>query len=196
VSIQDVTPDLAKSLGFERTEGALVSGVMNNSPAEKAGFKRGDLIIALGSKKIEDSTCLRNLVAATAPGTKVEATIVRNGKERTIAVTLGEYKEKKEVRQTTTNNVLRGVTVQEITPEAQRKLDLPENATGVVVTDVSPDSPAQGLLEPNDAILEVNRQEINGLHDYDKLVSKLGEKDPVLLLLFRDGGSLYLTIRP
>jgi serine protease Do len=196
VSIQNLTPELAKSLGIKETEGALIAGIESNSPADKAGFKRGDLVIALDGKKIIDSTSLRNMVSATAPGKKVDFKIIREGKEQTITATLGEYKEKKIAKKTEYNNIMKDVTVQELTPGIQDKLNLPENLTGVVITNVGQDSPSEGLLQPGDVIEEINKMAIRSVQDYDKAVSKLGENDPVLLLIYRNGGSVYLTIRP
>ena len=196
VSIQNLTPELAKSLGIKETSGALISGVESNSPADKAGLKRGDLVIELAGKKVADSTSLRNMVAATAPGTKVDVKFIRDGKEQTVSVTLGELKEKKTAKKTEYTNVLQNVSVQELTPSLRNKLKLPENLNGVVVTDVGPDSPAQGILQAGDLIQEVNRRELQGVNDYDQIVSKIGENDNVLLLIYRDGGSIYVTIRP
>ena len=196
VSIQNLTPELAKSLGIKETEGALVSGVEKGSPADKAGLKRGDLVIELSGKKVVDSTSLRNMVSASSPGTKLEVKIVRDGKEQTIPITLGEFKEKKVVKKTEYNNVLRGVTVQELIPSLRDKLNLPENLNGVVVTNISSDSPTQGLLQQGDVIQEVNREPIQSAQDYDQAVGKIGDKDAVLLLIYRDGGSIYLTIKP
>lgn len=196
VSIQNLTPDLAKSLGIKETSGALISGVEKGSPAEKAGLKRGDLVTELDGKKVADSTSLRNMISANAPGTKTAVKVIRDGKEQTVSVTLGEYKEKKVIRKSEYNNALKGVTVQELTPTLQDKLNLPDNTTGVVVTDISSDSPATELLQQGDLIQEVNRTPIQDAQDYDQVVSKIGEKDAVLLLIYRGGGSIYLTIRP
>jgi len=196
VSIQNLTPELAKSLGISETEGALISGVEKDSPADKAGLKRGDLVVALAGKKVIDSTSLRNMVAAMAPGTKIDVKIVREGKEQTVSMTLGEYKEKKAAKKLEYSNVLKGITIQELTPTLRDKLNVPENLNGVVITDISSDSPSQGLLQVNDVIEEVNRETIQSAEDYDQAVSKLGEKDTVLLLVFREGGSVYLTIKP
>jgi len=196
VSIQNLTEELAKSLGIKETEGALVSGIEKGSPADKAGLKRGDLVVQLDNKKVADSTGLRNMVSAIAPGTKVNIKVVREGKEQTIAMTLGEYKEKKVVKKSEYNNVLKGVTVQELTPALQDKLNLPDNLTGVVITDIASNSPAQGLLQPGDVIQEVNRQPIQSAQDYEQTVSKIVNSDAVLLLIYREGGSIYLTIKP
>jgi serine protease Do len=196
VSIQNLTDELAKSLGIKQAEGALISGVEKGSPADKAGFKRGDLIVELAGKKIADSTTLRNLVSSTAPGAKVDARIIRDGKEQTITMTLGEYKEKKATKKSEYDNALKGVTIEEITPGMQDKLNLRENVAGVVITGVAPDSPAQGLVQPGDVIQEVNRQPVQSAQDYEQAVSKIKEKDAVLLLIYREGGSIYLTIKP
>jgi len=196
VSIQNITPELAKSLGIKETEGALISGVEKDSPADKVGLKRGDLVIALGGKKIVDSTSLRNMVSAMAPGTKIDVKIIRDAREQSIAMTLGEYKGKKVAEKTAYSNVLTGITVEDLTPYLRDKLSLPDNLNGVVITDISSDSPSQGLLQVKDVIQEVNREAIQGAEDYDQVVSKLGENDTVLLLIYRDGNSVYLTIKP
>jgi len=196
VSIQNLTPDLAKSLVIKETEGALISGVESDSPADKAGLKQGDLVTEMNGNKITDVTALRNMVASTAPGTKVDFKIIRSGKELTITTTLGEYREKQIVKKTEYENALKGVTVQELTPSLRDKLGLSEGVAGVVVTDVASDSPAQGLLQANDVIQEVDRKPVRSAQEYENIVSKIGEQDTVLLLVYRDGGSVYLTMQP
>jgi serine protease Do len=196
VTIQNLTPELAKSLDIKETTGALVSGVEKDSPADKAGIERGDLIVEVAGKKVTDSTALRNMVSQAAPGTKVELRIVREGKEQILTATLGEYKEKQAVKKTEYDNVFRGVTVQELTPGLRDRLNLPENINGVVITGVGPDSPSQGILQANDVIQEVNRRAIQSAQDFDEAVSKIRTTDTVLLLIYREGGSIYLTLRP
>ena len=196
VSIQNLSPDLAKSLGIKEKEGALIAGVESGSPADKAGLKRGDLVIEMNGNKITDVTNLRNTVAAAGPETKVEFRIIRNGKEQSIIVTLGEFREKKIVKKTSYDNVLKGVTVQELTSSLRDKLGLQEGMSGVAVTEVASDSPAQGLIQVNDVIQEVDRKPINTVQEYDGIASKIGKHDTVLLLIYREGGSAYLTIQP
>jgi serine protease Do len=196
VSIQDLTPDIAKSLGIKQQTGALVADVVKDSPAEKAGLKRGDVVISLNGKPVEDSTSLRNMVSAAAPGKSVELKIIREGKEQSVAVTLAEFKERKAVKKVEYNNVLKGLTMQELTASLREQIGVPENMNGVVITDIGADSPAQGILQAGDVVLEVNRHDIKNLSDYDQLVSKIGEKDSVLLLIYREGGTIYITLRP
>ncbi len=195
VSIQDLTSDLAKSFGIKETAGALVASVEQGSPADKAGMKRGDLIIEINDKKINDSTSLRNLIASIAPGTKINVSVIRDGKEQTVTVELGEYKGNKIIK-SEYENVLKGISVQELTPDLRNKLNLSDNVNGVVVTNVSGEMGGQVLLRPNDVIQEVNRTAIQNLQDYNNAISKVGEKDTVLLLIYRDGGSAYITIQP
>jgi serine protease Do len=196
ISIQDLSPDLAKSFNTKEQTGALVSGVMEGSPADKAGLKRGDLIIELDGKTVTDSTSLRNRVSALAPGTKIGIKIVRNGNQQSLTATLAELSDKTTEKRTEYKNSLKGVTVQELTAGLREKLAVPENLNGVVVTDISPDSPVAGVLQSNDVIQEVNRQNIQSTQDYERAVAKIGEKDGVLLLIYRQGGSIYITIKP
>ena len=196
VSIQNLTPDLAKSLGIKETEGALIAGVEKDSPADKAGLKRGDLIIQINGKKVEDSTGLRNMVSASAPGNKAEIKIIRDQKGLTLTATLGEFQEKKIEKEIGYNNVLKGITVQELTPSLRDKMGMPENVNGVIIANISEDSPAQEYLQVNDVILEVNRRAITNIRDYEQVVSKIGEKDSALLLIYRDGASIYISMKP
>ncbi len=196
VSTQALTPELAQSFNIKEQTGALVSGVTANSPADKAGLKRGDLIIGVDGKPVADPVGLRNIVASLPPGTKIELKIIRESAGQTLSATLAELKEKTEAGRTETRNNLKGVAVQELTAGLREKLDLPENVSGVVVTSVAPDSPALGLLQANDVIQEVNHQEIKSGQDYEQALARIGEKDVMLLLVYRRGGSIYITIKP
>ena len=197
ISIQDLTPEIAKSLGISREHGALVTDVMKDSPAEKAGLKRGDLIIAYDGQTVEDTTSLRNMTANTAPGKEADVKVLRNGKEVTLKVLIGEMPEAAKVTRTVEHhNALSGVSVQEITPGERDALGLPHNVKGVIVAEVSETSPASGVLAKNDVIEEINRKEIRGLKNYEDVASKIGAKEDVLLLIYRSGGYIYVTIKP
>ena len=134
--------------------------------------------------------------AAISPGTNVELTVVGEGKEKTMSITLSEYTESQKVKTTTAyDNALKGVTVQDLSASVRSKLNIPEGVNGVVVTAVDPDAAAHIVLRPNDVIQEVNRDALRGVRDYEHAVSKIKEKDVVLLLIYRDGNSVYLTLR-
>ncbi len=142
VSIQNITPDLAKSLGIKDTTGALVSGVMKNSPAEKAGIKRGDIITELDGKTVEDSRMLRNMVADNAPGKTVTVTVMRKDKKELLKVTLGEFQDTKVAKKADFDfdNLLKDVVVQDLTPDLRERLNIPADITGVVVSQIDPAS--------------------------------------------------------
>jgi serine protease Do len=195
ISIQDITPDLAKSLNLSQEQGALVTDVMKDSPAEKAGMKRGDLIVAYDGQEVDSTTSLRNMAANTAPGKEVEVKVLRDGKKVTLKVAVGEMPEAKIAKVVKHHNALMGVSVEEITPGERDALGLPHNMKGVVVTDVSETGPASGVLAKNDVIVEIDRKEIRGVKDYENLVSKIGPNEGVLLLIYRKGGYIYVTIK-
>lgn len=196
VTIQDLTPEIAEHFGIKEEKGSLVTDVVKGSPAEKAGFRRGDLIIEFDGKPVKDSTSLRNMVANTPPGKTVPVKIIREGKEVVLNVTLGEFPEERVISSATAEeNVLRGVHVQELTPELREGLGIPEKVRGVVVTGVEEDSPAYEVLKRNDVIQEINRKSIKNIKDYRDAVSRLKKGESVLLLVYRGNGYIYITIK-
>jgi serine protease Do len=198
VSIQNITPDLAKSLGIKDTSGALVSGVMRNSPAEKAGIKRGDIITELDGKTIEDSRILRNMVADNAPGKTVTVTVLRKDKKELLKVTLGEFQDTKVAKKADFDfdNLLKDVVVQDLTPDLRERLNIPADITGVVVAQVAQDNPALNALQQGDVIMELERKPVANVKEYSEIVSKIGAKDGVLMLVYRDGATIFITLRP
>ncbi|UCD34998.1 MAG: DegQ family serine endoprotease [Nitrospiraceae bacterium] len=197
VSIQEVTPELSRHFDIKETKGALVADVVKDSPAEKAGVKRGDLIVGFEGESVESPTALRNMVAGRQPGSRAEVKLIRNGKEMTLSVTLGELPKTAEAGETGEyDNALAGVYVQELTPAIRESLNIAENVTGVIVTRVDGDSPAAAGLRQNDVIQEINRKAVRSMKDYNEAVSGIKEQDNVLLLVYRGGGYLYVTISP
>jgi len=194
VSIQPVTPDLAKQFDIKDDKGSLVGDVVEEGPAEKAGLQRGDVIIEYDGKDVSDPSSLRNSVAGTPPGKKVTLKIMRDGKSQKVDVTIAELPAEMQKIQREFDNLLKGVIVQELTPELKRNLDIPKRITGVVVTDIEDGSPAGGLLMPNDVIIEVNRKRINSVKDYESVVSKIKSGEDILLLVFRNGSSIYISL--
>ncbi|NOX21335.1 MAG: DegQ family serine endoprotease, partial [Nitrospirae bacterium] len=196
VTIQDLTPELAKHFDIKETEGSLVTDVVKDSPADRAGFRRGDLIVEFDGKPVKDSTSLRNMVANTPPGKKVLVKVIREGEEKILSVVLGEYPEKVSSMRGEIDNVLKGVYVQNLTPELKEQFDIPEKVEGVIVTNIDEESPAYDALRRHDVIQEINRQEIKDLDDYKRVVSKIKKDESVLVLVYRAGGYLYITINP
>jgi serine protease Do len=195
VTVQPLTPELAKQFNLKEDKGALIGDVVEGGPAEKAGISRGDVITEYEGKKIDEPNQLRNMVANTEPGKEVEMTIVREKKTEKIRVKIGELPA--EMQKSLTgeyNNLLRGVSVQDLTPDLINRLNLPKRLKGVVVTDVSGDSPAAMVLTQGDVIQEINRQKIGTVKEYENIVSKLKPGEDILLLIYRNGSSIYITL--
>ena len=195
VSIQKISPDLAKQFGLTNENGALVSDVVEKSPAEKAGFKRGDVIVKYDGKEISGPNQLRNMVANTRPGEVHDITVLRNGKEKTLKVTIGEMPaEMQRAPGAEYRNVLKGVGVQDITPDIANKLNIPARVKGVVVNSVAEGSIASGVLREGDVIQEINRHRIKDVKEYENVVSRIKPDSVVLLLVYRNGSSFFVTL--
>ncbi len=145
-------------------------------------------------RRSNDPSTLRNMVAGTPPGKKVAINILRNGKEQKVQVTVAELPAEMQKLQGKFDNILKGVMVQGLTPEMKKNLDIPKRITGVVVTDIEDGSPAEGVLMANDVIAEVNRKKITGMKDYEAVVSQIKADHDILLLVFRNGSAIYITL--
>jgi serine protease Do len=194
VSIQAITPELAAQFQLEKDYGTLISDVVKESPAEEAGLLRGDVIFEFGGKKVDEPYMLRNIVASSFPGGTVGLKVIRDGEIVELSVTIGTLPSETEKTPTTFKNVLKGISVQNLTPESYRQLNLPDRIRGVVVTDIEADSPSVTSLIPGDIILEINRKAISNIEDYESIVSKIKSDQDVLLLVFRKGSTLFVTI--
>jgi serine protease Do len=198
VAIQDLTQDLAKSFGLKQAKGALVSSVGEESPAERAGIKQGDVIVAYQGKPIDDATALQRDVTRTPVGTKATLTLIRDGHEQEVAVTIGTQSETVKVASgdSSAENALAGVEVQSLDLQTARELGLRGKEQGVVVVTVEPDSLADRAgLAQGDVIKEINRHPIKSVRDYEKIVSNLKKDESVLLLINRRGTSLFITVK-
>ncbi|MGO8705893.1 MAG: trypsin-like peptidase domain-containing protein [Candidatus Brocadiia bacterium] len=160
-------------------KGCVIEQVMPGGPADKAGLEEGDLIRAIGGTRTPNVDKLREVVAGTAPGTQVEVSIVRAGREQKIKVTVGEQPsgEKsmaEEGAESSTSEAL-GLTIQELTPELADALGYAEDLKGVIVADVAADGPAAKARPPvqrNDVILEVNGAPVRSIEDFDAAIGK------------------------
>jgi len=205
VSIQEVTSDLAEEFGAKDLRGALVSGVMKGSPAEKSGIKQGDVLLKFNGKDVEDTGHLRNMVSQTPIGTKVKVRLLRQKKELDVDVTIAELPKKAGEAAADEDKdggaeesgTLSGLTVRELTPELARRFGIAEAEAGVVVVKVEQGSrAAEAGVRPGDLVLQVNQKDIASLEDYKKASGRIKAKDRALLLIRRKGEDLFLTIRP
>lgn len=206
VTIQNITEELAKNLDLKETRGVIVSGVRSGSASDKAGVKRGDVIVAINGEKIEDNNSLRNKVAGTTPGSEISITIIRNGEEQQLKATLDEFnvdnakiptsQGNKDSSGRSDQNGKLGLNLQPLTPDFAQRLNLPPDTKGLVVTDVDPNGAAaeEGLTK-GDVIVEINRQPVETTADAQSALDKAGDK-PSLLLVARGGQTAYITVQP
>jgi S1-C subfamily serine protease len=201
VTIQSVNADLASSLNLPASRGAIVSSVQAGGPAERAGIKRGDVITAFNDQVIVDSNNLRNLVASTSPGSEATLTILRDGREQKVRITLGELPAGARQQNNETPGGQSqgagkfGLTLQPLTPDLAARLGIGSNEEGLVVTAVDPSGPAaEAGINQGDVIQEVNRQPVRTLGDFNVAVARSGSR-PALVLVNRRGNVVYLTLR-
>ncbi|GJL51345.1 MAG: MucD protein [Nitrospirales bacterium] len=191
VSIQDLTPDLQDQFDTPDTQGALVSEVLEDSPAQKAGLKRGDIIREYDSQSVTDTRHLRSLVAESLPNAPVKLQVLREGDEKNLKVTIAEMPKDMATLASTGKargeHALAGVTVE----------PAPSGEKCVKVTKVEPGSSAsRSGIQEGDLILEINRQAVKGVDDFQRLAEKLRAKDKILLLLQRGRSTIFLSITP
>lgn len=208
VSIQNITEDTAKALELKETKGVLVSNVKAGSSADKAGVKRGDIIIAINGEKIDDGNTLRNKVAGTLPGNEIKLTVIRNGAEQLLSATLDEFQldnekagnndsepEKNDKSNNQSSGKL-GLSLQPITPQIAKQLSLDADAEGLVVMDIDPNgASSEAGIARGDVIMEINKKTVTSLDDVQKSLEQ-SEGKPVLLLINRKNQITYVTVTP
>ncbi len=194
ISLQEVTQDLARSFNLEQPRGALVAEVSADSPAAKAGLKAGDVIVAYAGKPVNDSADLPPLVGSTKPGANKTITVIRDGREREIAVTLGQLPDKNR------NELALNSAPDNGSPQLNITVaDLPTDPRGrgeggVQVQQVGPGAAAEAGVQPGDILLSLNNQKIRDAAHLRQLVKELPPGKRVPLLVKRDNGALYLAV--
>ncbi len=192
-SVQRVSPEIAESFGITPARGALVADLVKGGPAERAGVKTGDVIIEFDRRPIKDSADLPQQVARLAPGSAVQLKLIRDGRETTLPITVGEMKDV-EVAASTQEGEL-GLTVQPLTPQLAENLGL-ERADGLVISAVKPGSAAdEAGLRAGDVVVEINRQAVKSLADYNREIARNDKAKSVLFLVRRGQSSLFLALK-
>ncbi|MCX7725770.1 MAG: DegQ family serine endoprotease [Chitinispirillaceae bacterium] len=208
VMIQDLDPATREALKLDpKIKGVLIGDVFKDQPAEKAGIKRGDIVISVDGKVVSNTNELRNEIASIKPGKKVPIKILRDGKEQTVYVTLTsrdkakvdksqpENKEEK-VKDAEAVAEKIGIKVASITSELKEKYNLPSNAKGVVIVEVLPGSIAQmeGLRE-GDIIVEINRKPLESISDFKNALKGIKNGESVLFLIEREGNTFFKAFK-
>jgi len=199
VVVQEVTKDLAKQFGLSELKGALVAQVNKDSPADKAGIKVGDVILRYDGHDVTDTRGLRNVVAATVPGTKVNIEVLRNGKSETVTAMVGKLETETATaapsKEGESELAKLGLSVQTLTPDLAKQFNI-ENQQGVVVTDVHAGSVASlANLQQGDLILEADHQKVSNVADLEQILAKAKDKDSVLLLANHQGTTVFVVLQ-
>ena len=195
VMIQQITPQLKERLGLSTDKGALVSQVTQGGPADKAGLKRGDVIVSFDGHAINEMNDLPFVVAKTEVGKKVPVVVVRKGEKKTLQVTVGQMKEEKEEETPVeTKPSSLGLSLESVTPEIAGRYGLSES-TGVLITRVESGSPAEEAgLRAGDVIMEVDQVEVKGVQEFQKKMAAYPKGQSALFLINRKGNTLYVTV--
>ncbi len=198
IMIQDITPEISEALEINRDNGGLVSEVKEGSPADKAGIRRGDVIISVEGEKIPDAATLARKLALTRPGIDTKFVVLRDGKERVFTIKLIEHPENEKIEESTDKLKAEeelGIEVSEITDQLRNRFRI--NASGgVIIVRVARGSLAsEAGFRPGDVILEVNGDAVGGLDEYQEALEEHGLKETLLFLIERAGRTIYLGVR-
>jgi serine protease Do len=197
-TIQDVTPTMAKALGLNEAGGVLIGDVTAKGPAAQAGLKAGDVVIKLNGEPVADSAALRLHISETDPGTTVPLTVRRGSDTLNLNVKLGELPadHEKTADGSTDNDGLQGLQVEPISPAARQQLHLGDEAQGVVVSQVDPNSAAADAgIRAGDLVAEVNHQSVTTVSEFEQAMRNTQTK-AILLRIVREGTGLYVAIAP
>ena len=202
VLIQDVTYDLAESFGMEKPEGALVSRVLPDSPAEVAGFQVGDIILKFGGYSLSNSSSLPPVVGRVKVGNDVKVNIIRDGKRKVLRVRIGELPGDAEARPASLNKKPKsgskdvdriGVVVIDMTPQQRKQAGL--GKYGVVASEVSRGPAARAGVREGDIILKIDQVDIDNSRQFRDLIESLPDGKSVPILVQRNGGPLFLALK-
>jgi serine protease Do len=173
VAIQPLDEALARSFGYDSTEGALIGDVVPNSPAEKAGLKAGDIVVKFGDAKIRDMQQLRNLAAATEPGTTIRIEVMRNGQAKTVPLEVTQREAEVAMQSAGDASDELGLSVTNLTPQQAESLGLDGGVHGVVVTQVAPDGLAYAAgIRPGNLVLDVQGTAVSSVSEFQHALRK------------------------
>jgi serine protease Do len=196
--IQDLSEEMAKSFGYTGKDGILVSDVVRDTPAEKAGLRSEDIIVKYDGKSVAKVSDFRNMVAATAPNTEVELQVFRDGKMETLKATIARQPSQMPVAGNTKRQSAPdlGLTVLPLTPQRLEELGLDENLEGVLVGDVTAGSPADDSgIEPGDIIINVGGTPVKSVADFRAALKTQDIKRGIRIRVNRNGYQRFVLLR-
>ena len=199
IGIADVTPENAKFFSDANALGGVVTQVESDSPAAKAGLEIGDVITEVDGQKVNDAGELQVTIAQKEPGTKIELTVLRDGKRMTVPVTLEELGSRNgEAGPNSgqgTGKMRWGLGLSNLSPEMRDELQAPRELRGAVIEQVQPGSPADNAgLQQGDIILEVNRHKVQSASDVQQALSTVAKGQDALLLVWSNGGNTFRVL--
>jgi serine protease Do len=213
-TLQSLTGDLAPQFGLKEPKGALITKVEPNGPGDKAGLKMGDVIVAIDGKPVTGSDDATLAIISHAPGSSVKLDIMHDGKPKSLTVTLGERPtgldwgsgrnqsgddgdDNDSDNGSGTTATMRGISVQNLTPQIAEQVGVPANTQGVVVTSVDPSSPAADALGDGQGIviMAVDRKPIHNVSEFRRYMSEAKGK-PVLLTINAGGQTGFTVVQP
>ncbi|NQZ71314.1 MAG: Do family serine endopeptidase [Lentisphaeria bacterium] len=200
IRMQAVTPALKEHFGLKNLNGVLITDVEAKSAAEKAGMKEGDIILKLNKKSITGMKDIRLKISRSAPGTKVNFSILRDGKEKVFTCTLGTLKAPQKRGPVSLKNkndgLFKGVTLSKITALHRQEFSIPKLIKGLVILSVDPNSQAaENGLKSGLVILKVNGKTVSNAVDISKVL-KMNKKKSILLYLWSKEGKKFVTLKP
>ncbi|MCC7429913.1 DegQ family serine endoprotease [bacterium] len=199
VTIQNITPELAKAMDLKSEKGAIVSDVLSGGPSEKAGLISGDVVTELNGHEVVNTTTFRNKIASINPDETVKLKVIRDGKEKTLNVKLGELpddvREWQKTKGSQTKDEFLGIEVKPFSEDFAKRYRLDKDEKGVVVTNIDPKSKAfsAGIRE-GDLIQKIGKTQINSISDFQKATKEIDKNSPTAFFIKREGGSLFLAV--
>jgi len=201
ITIQELTPEMAKKFGYDGVKGALVGEALAGSPAERGGIRSGDIVLKYGGKDVEGPAELKNMVARSRPGEKVPVVLLRDRKQLRLIVSIGDQpgeQERPEARPASgsPSSIFSGLSVINLTGDIARQLDLEGGESGVVVVGVRAGSPAEVAgLRRGDLIQEIDRMRVEDVEDFNRIAAAIQPDETVLMFINRAGRKFYLTVQ-
>lgn len=196
VNLQNVDYNLAQAFGLKQVAGAIVTNVVKGSPAERAGLKAEDIILAYDNHSVESAASLRNTVYLMRPGTRVNLTVLRQGQAIQVPIEVGNYTDDTVVAANNSQQNRLGIEVESLTPDMANALGYANDRGGVVITKINPNSVAAlAGLKKGALILSVNRKKVEDVEQFNAAIRESAKERPILLQIKQGDNYLFLSLK-